>query len=97
MARKSHGLRCGTRKIFRKNPRQRGHIAITRRLQTFEKGDRVAIVIEPAFQRGMPHRRFQGLTGIVRTTQGRAYVVDVPIGKSKKTVISHPVHLKRLE
>ena len=97
MARRSHGLRHGTRKVFRKNPRQRGHITITRRLQTFEKGDRVAIVIEPAFQKGMPHMRFQGLTGIVRSTLGRAYVVDVPIGKSKKTVISHPVHLKRLE
>ena len=97
MARRSHGLRYRSRKVFRKNPRQRGHIAITRRLQTFEKGDRVAIVIEPAFQKGMPHKRFQGLTGIVRSTQGRAYVVDVPIGKSKKTVISHPVHLKRLE
>ncbi|HID73778.1 MAG TPA: 50S ribosomal protein L21e [Thermoplasmata archaeon] len=96
MVRRSKGLRFRTRKLFRKRPRDRGDLNITKRLQTFERGDRVAIVIDPSFQRGQPHKRFHGLTGVIAGMQGRSYAVKVSLGDKKKTVISHPIHLKRL-
>jgi len=97
MVRRSTGLRFRTRQLFRKHPRDRGHLKITQRLQDFAVGDRVAIVIEPSEQMGQPHKRFQGLTGIVQRKQGRAYVVSLMVGRKQKTVITNPIHLKRLE
>ena len=97
MVKRSTGIRVRTRQLFRKHPRDRGNMMITRRLQRFDPGDRVAFVIEPSEHGGQPYKRFQGLTGVVRGTQGRAYVVDVLVGGKMKTVITNPIHLKRLE
>lgn len=94
---RSKGLRVRTRKLLRRRPRKRGHLPVTRFLQTFEPGERVSIVIEPSIHRGMPHRRFHGLTGTVVGTRGKAVVLKVRSGRSYKTVISNPVHLKKLK
>jgi large subunit ribosomal protein L21e len=45
----------------------------------------------------MPHRRFQGRTGIITGTQGRAYVIRVSDGNMEKTVVARPEHLKPIE
>jgi large subunit ribosomal protein L21e len=66
-------------------------------MHAYEDGDRVAIVLDGAQQKGMPHRRFQGRTGIITGTQGRAYVVRVLDGNMEKTVIARPEHLKPIE
>jgi large subunit ribosomal protein L21e len=55
---------------------------------------RVDIVIDPAIHKGMPHRRYQGLTGVVTGKRGRAIVVDVKQGKAIKTLIIRPEHLR---
>ena len=60
-------------------------------------GDRVAIVIDGGQQKGMPHRRFQGRSGVITGQQGRAWVVAVKDGNMAKTVISRPEHLRPLE
>ena len=51
---------------------------------------------ETAVQGGMYHRRFHGKSGIVKGTQGRCYKVEIKDGDKQKTMIVHPVHLKRL-
>ena len=90
---KSHGFRFKSRKKLRKKIREKG-IKISRALQTFDVGDRVHIDIDPAVHKGMPHPRFQGRTGVVLGKRGRAYLVRVLDGKSYKTLIVRPEHLK---
>tara|TARA_B100001123_G_scaffold244623_1_gene273520 strand:+ start:450 stop:650 length:201 start_codon:yes stop_codon:yes gene_type:complete len=66
-------------------------------MHTYQEGDKVAIVLDGAQQRGMPHRRFQGRTGIISGKQGRALVVKVADGNMEKTVVSRPEHLRPIE
>ncbi len=96
MAPKSKGFRAGSRHVLRKSPRNKGKISITRYLQKFNIGDRVAIDIEPSVHKGMPHPRFQGRVGKVIGKRGRAYIIEVPDMDSKKILIVLPVHLKKV-
>ena len=95
--RRSKGTRQGTRSILKRSKAQRGRLNIRRIMHKYEPGDRVAIVLDGGQQRGMPHRRFQGKTGIITGTQGRAYVVSVSDGNANKTVVARPEHLRPME
>ena len=95
MVKRIGGFRRKTRYKFRKEKRQRGKISITRYFQSFNAGDRVYLGAEPAVQKGMYYPRFMGKTGIVRGKRGRCYEILInDIGK-EKTLIVHPVHLKK--
>jgi len=94
LGKKSQGLRRKSRKVLRKSPRERGKLGLSRTLQTFQEGDRVAIDIDPSFHHGMPHRRYQGKVGIVVGRRGRAYILKIPQRKTYKTIIALPEHLK---
>ena len=59
-----------------------------------KEGDKVSIVLDGAEQRGMPHRRFHGLTGTIVKPQGNAFVVSVVQGNMAKTVVARPEHLR---
>jgi large subunit ribosomal protein L21e len=91
------GYRKGTRQILRKHPRQRGKISISRLIQKFEIGDKVAIVLEPSYHFGMPHPRFKGKIATVVGKQGECYLIKFKDGSKEKIVISHPVHLKKVQ
>ena len=97
MVRSSKGIRAKTRNILKKKPRNRGMPPVTKSLQSFNIGDKVNLIIEPAIHKGQPHRRFHGLTGTVTNTRGRAYVLEVKQGKKYKTLVVRPEHLKRSE
>ena len=94
MVRKSRGYRSSTRHIFRKKPRQRGKIGLSRVLQSYKIGDRVVIKVEPSLQKAMPHRRFHGRVGIVKQIRGRSYMITVASGSKEKQVITRPEHLR---
>lgn len=96
MVKRSKGIRSKSRHIMRKKPRDRGFSSITRALQQFEEGEKVSVVIDPGFHKGMPHHRFQGYTGTVEGQQGDAYLVGVDVGKKHKTLIVRPEHLRRV-
>ncbi len=96
MVKRSHGLRVRTRRVLRKSPRERGMPPVTHTLQEFEIGEKAAIKIDPSIHKGMPHRRFHGLTGTVVEKRGDAYVVEVRDGNKKKKVIARPEHLKKI-
>jgi|TARA_B100000287_G_scaffold435459_1_gene503880 large subunit ribosomal protein L21e len=66
-------------------------------MHPYQEGDKVAIVLDGSQQKGMPHRRFQGKTGIIAGSQGRAFVVRVADGNMMKTVVARPEHLKPIE
>ncbi|MHA2202824.1 MAG: 50S ribosomal protein L21e [Candidatus Hodarchaeales archaeon] len=94
MVKKSKGLNFRTRKIFSKHPRKRGLPSLSRTLTNYEVNSKVNIVIEPSVQKGRPHRRFHGKTGIVLEKRGQAYLIQVSDGKSFKKIIARPEHLK---
>lgn len=96
MVQRSKGMRSKSRKILRKDVRERGMRPITRRLREYEPGSRVAIKIDSASQKGMPHIRFQGHTGIVAGKQGEAHVVKLVIGGKAKTIVARAEHLKQV-
>ena len=90
---RSRGFRTKTRQVLKKKPRARGLSPITRGFQTFESGEKVNIKIDPSIHKGMPHSRFQGLTGVIVAPRGTAYEVRVMVGNKPKTVVSRPEHL----
>lgn len=96
MVKASKGTMEGTRQKFRRRVRQRGRSPLTRALQTFQVGEKAAVVIDSSVHRGQPHHRFHGLTGTVVERRGRAYVLDVQFGGKTKQAIAHPEHLRRV-
>ena len=97
MAKRAHGGRQGTRSILKKSKAERSRVFINRVMHPYAEGDSVAIVLDGAQQKGMPHRRFQGKTGIIAGIQGRAYVISVLDGDMQKTVVARPEHLRSME
>ncbi len=95
MAKRSKGIRCGSRKIMRKSPRDRGMAPITHSFINFEGGEKASVVIDSSVHGGQPHIRFQGETGTIVGKQGRAYVLEVNVGKKGKRIIVGPEHLRK--
>ncbi len=95
MAKRSKGIRCGSRKILRKSPRDRGMAPITHSFVNYDEGERASIIIDPSVHGGQPHIRFQGVTGTIAGKQGRAYILEVNVGKKSKQIIVGPEHLKK--
>jgi large subunit ribosomal protein L21e len=90
-----HGYRSKTRRIFRKDVRQRGLRSLSKIFRKYEIGDKVDIIIDPSFQkRGMPHKRFHGKTGIVVGIRGRCYEVSVKDIHKEKLIIVGREHLR---
>ena len=95
MVKKSKGLRRKTRKILKKNARYR--TPITKFLQEFSINERVLIKLEPSSQKGMPHKRFHGKIGRIIGRRGKSYIVEILDGNKRKSIISRPEHLRRIE
>lgn len=89
------GSRKRTRYRFKKEIKDRGKIPLTRYFQKLEAGDRVSLIAEPSIQKGMYHPRFFGKTGIIKSKVGTCYEVLINDHKKEKTLIIHPIHLKR--
>jgi len=91
--RKAKGIRAKTRHKLQSG----GKVTVNRLLLKPEINSTVQINIEASVQRGMPHPRYQGRTGIVVGYRGSAAEVEIGKGKNAKRLIVHPVHLKVLE
>ncbi|KAI9295249.1 60S ribosomal protein L21-A [Neoconidiobolus thromboides FSU 785] len=61
----SFGIRGRTRSMFSRNFREKGVIALSTYLKTYNVGDIVDIVANGAVQKGMPHKYYHGKTGII--------------------------------
>ncbi|KUO41902.1 MAG: 50S ribosomal protein L21 [Hadesarchaea archaeon YNP_N21] len=97
MARRSKGYRSKTRGKLTKHVRERGLSPVSKVIQNFTEGTKVAIIIDPSVVKGQPHPRYHGRIGIVREKRGRAYLVEVKDGGNIKKLISGPEHLKKVE
>jgi large subunit ribosomal protein L21e len=96
MGRRSRGIRSKSRHVMRKRAREPSLPPITKSLQQFADHDRVAIAIDPSIHKGMPHRKFQGLTGEVIGKQGEAYLLKIRNGGKEKKILIRPEHLKSM-
>ncbi len=95
MVKRTGGIRRKSRYKLKKEKRFKGKLSITRYLQTFNAGDKVTLNVESAVQKGMYYPHFMGKSGIVKGKRGRCYEVAIrDLGKSK-TLIVHPIHLRK--
>jgi len=90
---KSHGYRRRTRSLLRSSEKR----GLTSLLREYEPNDRVVIKIDPSQVKGMPHRRFNGLVGVVKEVDRRVVTLDVPVGNKVKTLIARKEHIVPLE
>lgn len=88
---KSHGKHRRTRSKFRKGPKDK--FTVNKYIKNLKEGNKVAIVIDSS-SKGMPFRRFHGLTGKVIGKRGRSYIIEIKDIKKKKQIIAKPEHLK---
>jgi len=89
----SNGPRQGTRHKLQNDAREQGTSPPQRAVEQFDVGDTVHLDIDPSTEDGRYHPRFNGETGTVVGTQGKAYKVEITDGDVEKTLISLPVHL----
>ncbi len=75
----------------------RGKISLRRFLQSFKAGDKVALLAEPSYQRGMHPLRMQGQIGEVRARRGKVYEVLASDKGKMKCFLVHPVHMRRMQ
>ena len=90
---RSKGYRSRTRDLLRKHPRERGKIGLSRILRAYKVGDKVTILLEASVHKGMPHRRYHGISGTIQEKRGKAYVVHIVMGKQTKQIIAGPEHI----
>ncbi|KAM0675395.1 60S ribosomal protein L21A [Gurleya vavrai] len=80
---KSHGIRSGTRKKFKKQIRHKGKPNISTYLTNYKIGDYVDIVVNSAVNKSMPHKIYHGRTG-------RVYKVDTrTVGVKVKRIVGN--------
>lgn len=96
MTKRIGGFRRKTRKIFSKSLKEKGKISITRYLRQFKTGERIILKAEPSIHKGLYFPRFHGKPGIIKGKRGRCYEVLIKDINKEKTLIVHPVHLRRL-
>lgn len=93
---KSKGILRKSRNVLTKSVRERGMTPVTHSLHLFEEGSKVAIRIDPGIWDGMPHRKFNGATGVVKGKQGKCFVVSVTDRDKPKTLIVRAEHLRKI-
>lgn len=97
MAKRIGGSRRKSRHKCSKRIRKKGKISISRYFQVLNPGDKVALGIEPSVHSGMYNLRFLSKIGVVKQKTGKCYEVLIKDGGKEKTLVVHPVHLKRIE
>ncbi|MCI5866764.1 MAG: 50S ribosomal protein L21e [Methanosphaera sp.] len=95
--RKSKGLKSRSRYKLKKSIRPSRANPISRKIQVFEDGNKVHIIIDSSIQKGQPHPRFHGKTGEIVGQKGKAYLVGIKDGNKPKELIIRPEHLKLQE
>jgi large subunit ribosomal protein L21e len=89
------GYRNKTRKLHRKKARDKGLGSIEKFLINYEVGHKVDIITDSSkHRRGMPHRRYHGMTGTIKGIRGRCFEVEVRLGNSNKLLIVGREHLR---
>ena len=96
MSKRKGGSRRRSRRIFRKNVRERGKLSLSRYFASFQFGDKVVLAGDSAMQRNLYHGRFHGWNGVITGKRGDCYELKIKDGGKEKLLIIHPVHLKKV-
>jgi large subunit ribosomal protein L21e len=96
MGKRKGGFRRGTRYKFQKATNEKGKISFKKFFQKLDEGNKVQLKAEPAYQKGMYFPRYHGFFGIVTGKAGECYTVAILDHDREKTLIVHPVHLKKV-
>ena len=91
---RSKGKSHKSRSVFRKNVRDKGIRTMSVIFADYPINSKVDIIIDSGVNKGMPHRRYQGRTGTVLAKPGRAFEVQVFMGRKEKIIICLPEHLR---
>lgn len=95
MVKAPKGLRHKTRKLLKKHIREKGAVPpLSLLMIKYNIGEKVHIVPNPAIHKGMPHRRYVGKTGVIVGKRGKAYMIEVNLGKKRKLLFVRPEHLR---
>jgi len=78
-----------------KRKKMKGKSKISKMFKILEKGDKVAVIIEPSEKFSFP-KQLQGRTGNIESKRGKAYIVKITEKNKSKKYIIEPVHLKKL-
>ncbi len=62
-------------------------VGLSRLLEDYEPGDRVAIDINPAQHKGMPYKRYQGRIAVVKEVRRRSLVLELELSPRKKKIL----------
>jgi len=79
-----------------KRIRARGKLGLSRVFKELKEGDRVAVVMDLAYQIPFP-KRIQGKAGRVIGNKGKSIIVSLKDGNKEKTFIIPKLHLKKLK
>jgi len=96
MVKRIGSSRRKTRKKFSKKIRRKGKISVSNYFQLYKIGDKVGLRGESSVQKGMYHPRFYGSIGTIKAKKGKCYEVLIKDKNKQKTLIVHPVHLRRI-
>lgn len=61
----SFGYRARTRHLFSRNFREKGMTHLSTYMKIYKAGDMVDVKVNGSIHRGMPHKYYQGKTGVV--------------------------------
>lgn len=96
MTKRTGGFRRKTRHKLTKKRKKKGKISLRSYFQSFKVGDKVLLKAEPAVQKGMYNPRYHSKSGTIKGKRGNCYKLEIKDKNKIKTLIVHPVHLRRL-
>src|SRR6266511_5545898 len=88
---KSHGPRRKSRHVLKSNAGSRG---VSFLLTNYEVGDKVVINLDPREHKTMPHRRYQGRVGVIKSIGRRTLKVGVALANKPKILKTRFNHVK---
>ena len=97
MVTRKGGNRRNTRYITRKTQGTHGKFSLRRYLQQLKPEEKVSLVAESSVHKGQYFKRFHGKIATVLRRRGFCYEVKLKDQGKEKTLIVHPVHLKKLK
>lgn len=78
-----------------KKIREKGKLRLSSYFKKIDNGEKVALVTDEGVRVSYP-RRMKGMSGKVVCERGKFKLVEIKDGDKLKTLIVHPVHLKKL-
>ena len=90
---KSHGPRRKSRHVLKRELTSRG---VSFLLTKYAVGDKVIIKLDPREHQTIPHRRYQGKIGIIKSVGRRNLTVGVALGNKSKILQTNFNHVRSL-